>query len=58
VMTSQGIGAALSPAIGGWIAQTHGYPAAFLWLGALAVGSLILWIRFAGVLSRASAPQG
>jgi|SRR5579862_678610 len=57
VMTSQGIGAALSPAIGGWIAQTNGYPAAFLCLGALALGSLILWIRFAGTLSPASAKR-
>ena len=40
VMTVQGIGAALSPAIGGWIAQELGYPAAFLILGSFALGSL------------------
>jgi hypothetical protein len=56
-MTSQGIGAALKPAICGWIAQTNGYPATFLCLGALALGSLILWIRFADVLSPASAKR-
>jgi hypothetical protein len=30
VMTVQGVGAALSPAIGGWLAQDLGYPAAFM----------------------------
>src|SRR6202040_1848364 len=30
VMTVQGMGAALSPAIGGWLAQELGYPAAFM----------------------------
>ena len=39
VMTVQGIGAALSPAIGGWLAQGLGYPSAFLVLGCFAVGS-------------------
>ena len=45
VMTAQGIGASLSPAIGGWLAQWSGYPVAFATLGALAVGSLMIWIR-------------
>jgi len=47
LMTAQGIGAALSPALGGWLAQSHGYPAAFLTLGILSAGSLIIWIRYA-----------
>jgi MFS family permease len=40
----QGVGASLSPAIGGWIAQKLGYPAAFLILGSFAVGSIMIWL--------------
>jgi MFS family permease len=54
VMTAQGIGASLSPALGGWIAQTSGYPHAFLLLGALAFGSVILWLTCAAVIRPAS----
>ncbi|MCJ8209038.1 MFS transporter [Mucilaginibacter sp. RS28] len=43
VMTVQGLGAALSPAIGGWIAQGMGYSTAFLILGSFAIGSILLW---------------
>jgi MFS family permease len=50
VMTAQGVGAALSPAIGGWIAQVSGYPVAFITLGAFAVGSFALWGAFAQLL--------
>ncbi|WP_137899535.1 MFS transporter [Sphingomonas sp. 2SG] len=50
VMTIQGLGASLSPAIGGWIAQAFGYHAAFLILGSFALVSLALWIGFAGLL--------
>ncbi|WP_271300105.1 MFS transporter [Sphingomonas sp. CV7422] len=50
VMTIQGLGASLSPAIGGWIAQALGYHAAFLILGSFALASLGLWIGFAGLL--------
>ncbi|HSY21531.1 MAG TPA: MFS transporter [Polyangiaceae bacterium] len=64
VMTVQGLGAALSPAIGGWIAEKTGYPAAFTILGSLAVVSLLLWTVFrvplrsaCGAPSRAS-PSG
>src|SRR6202012_1998417 len=39
VMTAQGLGASLSPAIGGWLAQSIGYPSTFLLLGALALVS-------------------
>jgi MFS family permease len=52
VMTAQGVGAALSPALGGWLAQASGYGAAFLALGALSVGSLIIWIKAAAVFKR------
>lgn len=50
VMTVQGVGASLSPAIGGWIAQEIGYPDAFLILGCFAIGSVALWTAFAGLL--------
>lgn len=50
VMTVQGLGASLSPAIGGWLAQTFGYHAAFYVLGAFSLGSLGLWLGFAGTL--------
>jgi MFS family permease len=43
VMTAQGIGAALSPALGGWLAQTSGYGTAFAILGSFAFGSIALW---------------
>ena len=54
VMTIQGAGAALSPAIGGWMAEWLGYPAAFLMLGSFALGSIALWTLFAGVVKPAS----
>ncbi len=53
VMTVQGLGASLSPAIGGWIAQGIGYSGAFVILGAFALGSIALWIAFASVLKPA-----
>jgi MFS family permease len=55
VMTAQGLGAALSPAIGGWIAQDIGYGPAFLLLGAFALGSIALWVGFRAVLKPACA---
>jgi MFS family permease len=57
VMTVQGIGAALSPAIGGWIAQKLGYPAAFLILGSFAVGSIAIWLWFSSSLKLACATK-
>ena len=53
VMTVQGIGAALSPVLGGWIAQSFGYSAAFMSLGALAVASTVIWVVFADLVKRA-----
>ena len=50
VLTVQGLGAALSPALGGWIAQLFGYHIAFLVLGTFSLGSLALWLGFAGTL--------
>lgn len=54
VMTAQGVGASLSPAIGGWLAQWHGYPLAFLLLGAVALGSVLLWVTCAPLIRNAS----
>jgi MFS family permease len=44
VMTLQGIGAALSPTVGGLVAERFGYAAAFLALGSIAVVALTLWL--------------
>src|SRR5450755_4329186 len=55
VMTVQGLGASLSPAIGGWIAQDIGHSAMFLILGAFALGSIALWVGFAAILKPACA---
>lgn len=55
VMTLQGVGASLSPAIGGWLAQWQGYSSAFLILGCFALGSLAIWALFATDLQAAEA---
>lgn len=47
VMTVQGLGASLSPALGGWIAQGLGYPTMFTILGGFALVSIALWVAFA-----------
>jgi len=53
VMTVQGLGASLSPAIGGWIAQDLGYSSTFLILGSFAVVSIFLWLLFSATLKTA-----
>jgi len=53
VMTVQGLGASLSPAIGGWIAQSAGYSATFLILGSFATVSILLWMIFSRSLKTA-----
>jgi MFS family permease len=55
VMTIQGLGASLSPLIGGWIAQEIGYSAMFLILGSFALDSIALWLGFASILRPACA---
>src|SRR6201996_5575472 len=55
VMTVQGMGASLSPAIGGWIAQGLGYGPMFLVLGSFAIVSVALWIVFSVLLKPACA---
>ena len=56
-MTVQGAGAALSPAIGGWIAQWQGYGAAFIALGLFAVGAIVVWLIFAELFKPAIAQR-
>ncbi len=56
IMSAQGLGGALSPVLGGVIAQAFGFPAAFMVLGAFSVGSLLIWVGFAPILRRASNP--
>ena len=58
VMTVQGVGASLSPAIGGWLAQEIGYSAMFMILGSFAFGSIALWVGFHGVLRAAASAPG
>jgi MFS family permease len=55
VMTVQGVGASLSPAIGGWLAQILGYQIAFYVLGGFALVSVGIWLGFHAVLRPACA---
>jgi MFS family permease len=50
VMTMQGIGAALSPLLGGAMADAFGFRASFLLLGAIAMAALVLWCGCARML--------
>ena len=50
IMAAQGFGGAVSPILGGWIAQVLGYPVALATLGGFALISLGLWIGFARTL--------
>jgi hypothetical protein len=43
-MTMQGVGASLSPALGGYVAGRPGYGAAFMVLGAISLIALGLWV--------------
>ena len=64
VMTLQGVGAALSPTLGGFVAERIGYSASFAALGLCALAGLVLWVLARPVTSAAcgdmtarSAPQ-
>jgi MFS family permease len=50
VMAAQGLGGALSPLVGGVAAQAFGFSTAFAVLGALSLGSLIVWLAAASML--------
>jgi MFS family permease len=58
VMTVQGLGASLSPALGGWIAQSVGYHAMFLFLGSFPLASLAIWVSFHRILRPACDTSG
>ena len=53
VMTVQGLGASLSPAIGGWLAQEIGYGAMFMILGISRWVRSLLWVGFGSSLRAA-----
>jgi hypothetical protein len=53
VMIARSLGASLSSAIGGWMAQEIGYSAMFLILGSFALGPVALWLGSASVLEPA-----
>jgi len=53
VQILDGVGASLSPALGGFIAQQFGFRAAFALLGALSLGALAIWLGFGAMLRRA-----
>jgi MFS family permease len=52
VLTVQGIGASLSPALGGWVAEALGYQGTFLLLGSFGLIAVALWIGFGSLLKR------
>jgi MFS family permease len=55
VMTIQGIGASLSPALGGAVAERFGYSAPFLALGSIAFVALAAWFAATPLVAQACA---
>ena len=58
VMTVQGIGAALSPSVGGAVAARFGYAASFMTLGAIAIAALALWMCATPLVAEACGVKG
>ncbi len=58
VMTIQAVGAALSPVLGGSIADRMGYPDSFMLLGCMSLVSIAIWLAGAGLVRRASSLTG
>jgi predicted MFS family arabinose efflux permease len=52
VITVQGVGASLSPALGGWIAEWIGYGPTFLLLGGFGLASTALWFAFGAAVKK------
>jgi predicted MFS family arabinose efflux permease len=52
VITVQGVGASLSPALGGWIAQWIGYGPTFLLLGGFGLASMGLWLALGAAVKK------
>lgn len=46
VITIQGMGASISPALGGWFAQWIGYQWTFLLLGGFGLIAVAIWVAF------------
>ncbi|KQT43221.1 MFS transporter [Aureimonas sp. Leaf454] len=55
VMTIQGVGASLSPALAGFVVARYGFSAAYLVLAGFAVCGLVLWLVSAAKVSKACA---
>jgi MFS family permease len=58
IATMQGLGAAISPLLGGWVAQIFGYEIAFVALGCFAFVSIGCWLGFAEFLKPACSGPG
>lgn len=58
IMMMQGLGGALSPAFGGWVAQYSGYGSAFLSLGGISVLALCVWLVFRKTMLPTSGAPG
>lgn len=56
IMAAQGLGGALSPVLGGFVAQIFGFPIAFVTLGGLSLGSLVIWLGLASLLRTVGDP--
>jgi MFS family permease len=52
VTTIQGAGAAVSPALGGWIAERIGFAPTFLVLGALGLAAVGSWVVLGGAMKQ------
>ena len=52
VITIQGAGAAISPALGGWIAQWIGFSPTFLVLGALGLVAVGAWVALGAIVKQ------
>ena len=52
VITVQGAGAALSPALGGWIAQWIGFSPTFLVLGGLGLAAAGVWVALGAAVKQ------
>jgi MFS family permease len=52
VITIQGAGAAISPALGGWIAEWIGYSPTFLVLGGLGLVAVGAWVALGAIVKR------
>ncbi len=58
VMTVQGLGASLSPALGGFLADLFGYSSTFFILGCMALVSIAIWIAGGHLVRRAYGSAG